>query len=414
MPASPLYTRNFLLFWLGQSISQLGDAIIEVTIPVWVGLLSNDPSHVALVTATEVLPSLCLSPFAGAIADRWRPRSLMMICDLLRGALIGSLLLVPPTILSWYLYLVSCAVAALGSFFSPARNVALHLVVEEGEMLRAQALVRSTQSLALLLGPVLGAGLLLFSGPMAGLLCDALSFGIGAVTLLFIHIEHVRTSLPTLSPSPAWRRIQHDIADGLRFALRDRLLLIILVVSSVTTLIGSLWYAVDVFFVQSSLKVPKAGVGLLWTISGTGGLVGGLLVLRMSKKLRQENMLLMGLSLKGASLLWYALMTSYVWAIPAAFLAGLGENWLLVSLLSLMMEQTRKDMLGRVTALQDTISALSTLLALIVMTLLQKWIAPWQVLLLCGLALCLLSIGTTWGFKVSGHIPSSDFPSNIL
>jgi Transmembrane secretion effector len=64
-------------------VSQLGDAIIEVTLPIRVGILTNDPAHVALVAATEVLPACCLGPFAGACADRWNPRMTMIVCDLL-------------------------------------------------------------------------------------------------------------------------------------------------------------------------------------------------------------------------------------------------------------------------------------------------------------------------------------------
>ena len=74
--------RHFASLWFGQSISQLGDAIIEVTLPIWVSLLTNDPTQVALIAATEVLPALCFGPFAGTYADRWNPRTTMIVCDL--------------------------------------------------------------------------------------------------------------------------------------------------------------------------------------------------------------------------------------------------------------------------------------------------------------------------------------------
>ena len=98
--------RPFASLWLGQIVSQLGDALIEVTLPIWVGMLTNDPTHVALVAATEVLPTLFLGPLTGACADRWNPRTTMIVCDLLRGLLIGSLLLVSPSIRLVSLYVV--------------------------------------------------------------------------------------------------------------------------------------------------------------------------------------------------------------------------------------------------------------------------------------------------------------------
>src|SRR5947209_8285248 len=87
MRASWFLNCNFAALWLGQSVSQLGDALIEVTFPIWVGILTNDPTHVAVVAATEVLPAFCIGPLAGACADRWNPRTTMMVWDLLRAIL---------------------------------------------------------------------------------------------------------------------------------------------------------------------------------------------------------------------------------------------------------------------------------------------------------------------------------------
>lgn len=401
MPSSWFLNRNFASLWLGQSVSQLGDALIEVTLPIWVGILTNDPTHVALVAATEVLPALFIGPFAGACADRWNPRPTMIVCDLLRGILIGFLLLVPPSIRLGSLYVVSFAMAVVGSFFSPAKSVTIRLLVEEEEIVRAQALSRATQSITLILGPVLGSTLLFFFGPTVGLLADAFSFGIGTAALLVMRLDHHPRPASNASLRFAWRTLWTDIQDGLRFTLRDRILAILIVVSSITALVGHLWYSVDVFFVQSSLKVPKESVGLFWTISGAGELLGSLLVLLLFKRLRSETVLLTGLFLRGASLIWYAMMTSSAWAVPAAFLAGLGDDFILVALFSLMMQRTRPEVLGRVTAFSDTASALTTLLALVTVSVLKTWLFPWQLLLLCGLALCLVGISAAPGLRGS-------------
>lgn len=399
MRSSWILNRHFASLWFGQSISQLGDAIIEVTLPIWVGILTNDPTQVALVAATEVLPAFCLGPFTGALVDRWNPRTIMIVCDVLRGGIIGSLLFVPPSITAWYIYVVSFSLALVGSFFSPAKNVTLRLVIEEEEIVRAQALSRTTQSITLILGPVLGAVLLFFFGPKVGLLVDAFSFGIGATALLLMRLVHHPISPPDPASGYNWRTLWVEMGNGLRFTMRDRTLVVLIVASSITALVGHLWYSVDVFFVQSSLKAPKESVGLLWTISGAGGLVGSLLVLLMGNRRRQEAVLLTGLFLRGICLIWYATMTSYAWAVPAAFFAGLGDDFIVVALGSLVMERTKPGMLGRVTAFFDTASALTTLLALITVRLLQTWLYPWQLLLLCGLAICTVCMSTALGLR---------------
>jgi MFS family permease len=393
MRCSWILNRHFVLLWVGQSVSQLGDAIIEVTLPIWVGMLTNDPTRVALVAATEVLPGISLGPFAGALADRWNPRATMIVCDVLRGGLIGSLLLVPASIISWYIYVVSFCVALVSSVFRPAQSVMLRLVIAEEEIVRAQALSRATQSLTLILGPALGAVLLFFFGPKVGLLLDAVSFGGGATALLLMHLAPHPLRFPHSAPDNIWRALWREMREGLRFTMQDRTLAVLIVASSITALVGHLWYAVDVFFVQSSLGAPKASVGLLWAMSGSGGLVGSLLILLLGKKRRQETILLTGLLLRGTSLVWYATMTRYAWAVPAAFLAGLGDDCIMVALGSLVMERTKPGMLGRVTAFFEAANAVTTLLALIAVGFLQTWLSPGSLLLLCGLVICLVCVG---------------------
>ena len=405
MRSSWCLNRHFAWLWFGQSISQLGDAIIEITFPLWITLLTHAPLQVALVVATEVLPPLCLAPLTGMLADRWNPRTTMIVCDLVRGGLVGSLLLVPPAIIGWYIYVVSLSVALVGSFFSPAKQVVLRLVIAEEEIVRAQALSRAAQSITLLLGPALGSLLIFCFGVQIGVLLDALSFGVGAVALLPVKVLYQPSRSRSAFLGQPWRVLWTEVRDGFRSVLQDRVLVLLVTINSVAALVGHLWYAVDVFFVKSSLKAPAASVGLLWAISGAGGLLGSVLILLFANQRQQKGILLIGFLLSGISLVWYATLTSYTWAVAAAFLAGLGDDPGVVALGGLVMARAKPGVLGRVTAFMDATSAFTTLLALLVVGMLQAWLAPWQLLLLCGLALCLVSLGAVFWLREKNGAP---------
>lgn len=394
MPRAWFINRQFVSLWLGQSVSQLGDAVLEVTLPVWVGLLTNNPAQVAGVALAEALPALCPGPLAGVVADRWNPRRTMLACDLLRGLFVAGLLFVPASALPSAIDVVSFCVALLSNLFNPAKSVAIRFLVKDEEIVRAQALARTTQSGALILGPVLGAALLFWLGPISGLLLDALSFGLSAVALLLLPSFPRLPRAAERSLWAAWRAIWQEAWAGIGFAARHQPLVTLLVANSVLSLVGSLWYAVDVFFVQQSLGAQKASVGLLWAASGIGGLLGGALLAALARRARQEWLFLWGLLLRGSSLLCYALMSSYAYALPAALFAGLGEALALIALGSLVMERTAPTLLGRVTALFDTASQLTTLLALLAVGALSAWLSPWQILLLCGFAVILVSPGS--------------------
>lgn len=62
---------------------------------MWLGLISGSPGQVAGLVVAQTLPALVLGPLAGVLADRWNPHRTMIVCDLLRGALVFSLVFVP-------------------------------------------------------------------------------------------------------------------------------------------------------------------------------------------------------------------------------------------------------------------------------------------------------------------------------
>ena len=174
--------RNFGLLWSGQTVSQLGDAVIEVTIPVWIGLVTNSPAHVAGVVAAELLPIIAIGPLAGVAADRFDPRRLAVASDITRALLVLSLAIVPFSL--WYVYLMSALISACGLVFNPAKNVLVTEIVAPSNYLRAQSLMGVSQSSSLLAGPAIGSALLLAFGPDVGFVFDAVTFAVGAAALM--------------------------------------------------------------------------------------------------------------------------------------------------------------------------------------------------------------------------------------
>jgi len=311
----------------------------------------------------------------------------MIICDLLRGALVFSLVFVPPAQLSAALYVVSFAVVLMTLVFNPSRNRLIRGVVPPERLGKALGLLRSAESTALILGSALGSGLLLIFDPATGLVFNAVSYAVGAAALTLMRVP------PDPSPVAAAssQELGRELLDGLRFTVRSPILLGLIGVSSVLALVGNLWFTFDLFFVERSLRAPPESVGLLWTAAGLGGLLGG--VTTVVSKRQPRTMLLAGLALRGGTLLLYALSSSLGWAGVWAFVAGFGEALTLVALQSAVLSRSPQALLGRVTALFDTGNQLASLLALGLVGLLSGLFAPWQVLFSCGVLLCSVAVG---------------------
>ncbi len=361
--------------------------------PVWVGLLTGSPSQIAGLAAAETLPALLAGPFAGVLADRWDPRKTMMACDVLRALLILSLLFAPASVLLPCIYIVGFSMSLVGLFFNPSKNLAIRSVIGDDQITRAQGLSRATESIALILGPVAGSGVLLVFGPAAGLAFDALTFCVGAIAVGLVRMPGRDGIGRSGSGLALLRRLLMELRAGVRITLRSADLVTVLAVNMVVAVVGYVWFAVDIFFVEGSLRAPRESVGFLWTASGAGGLVGGLVVVSVAARLRQSRLLLAGLGVKGGALVWYSLMNSYAWALPAAFASGFGGALLSVAMGGMLMERAPQAVLGRVTALFETSAQAASIVAILSVGVLEDVLAPWQMLLASGLAVSAAFVG---------------------
>jgi MFS family permease len=158
-----LSIRQFRNLWLGQAISQLGDAFYYVVFMYMVKKVTGSDEMVGFVAAMETLPFLLFGPYAGVLADRMDRRRLMLLSDVVSG---GALLVFavflgfvgnPP---AWLLLLMAFMLSTVRTFFMPAKSAAIPNLVPESKLLSANALSMATQNLMPLIGLGLSASVL--------------------------------------------------------------------------------------------------------------------------------------------------------------------------------------------------------------------------------------------------------------
>lgn len=189
-----LRNRNFLLFWLAGATSHIGDFFNTLAL---VKLFSQDPDrlgfYTSLVIVGNMVPTLLLGPVAGTLADRL-PRKVIMVCaDIVRAALMFSMVFVHEPLA---LIGLDFAAAVATAFFSPASSALLPNLVKREELVTAGSLNIMTQRLAMLFGNGLGAVLLVLVGP-AGV------FAINGGLFLVSALAHSGMRVPAVAPGDA-------------------------------------------------------------------------------------------------------------------------------------------------------------------------------------------------------------------
>ncbi len=189
--------RSFLLLWSSQAVSSLGTAMTEYALIVWIYRQAGTVTSTTLLTLCSFAPTILFRFAAGAIADRWDKKRIMLSADLLAACGTFSIYLLYSfsALRVWHLYLINVLLSFMNAFQEPAAFVATSLLVPKKHYTRAGGLQGISGAAVSILAPAFGSGVLAFGGLKVVLICDLCSFFIAfLVLLLFIRIPKVGIS----------------------------------------------------------------------------------------------------------------------------------------------------------------------------------------------------------------------------
>jgi MFS family permease len=270
---------SFRVFWLGQSISLIGDQVTLIAIPlVAVQLLQASPAEMGYLTAAGWLPFLLLALFAGAWVDRrGRRRQVMVVADLGRALVIASIavayLLHILTLV--HLFLVALLAGAFGVFFNVSTQSLFVSMVPREQYPQGQSLLHGSRAFSYVTGPALGGILVqLLSGPIA-LVVDAVSFIVSAASLLRIS--------PT--EPPASPRESGQLLAGVRFVFGNPIMRACLGATAMINLFNFAFSALYILFAVRDLHVVPGELGLILGGAAVGSLLASLITSRLSRRI---------------------------------------------------------------------------------------------------------------------------------
>jgi len=287
-----LRQRSFRLLWAGETISQLGNAMAMVGVPlVAVTVLHASTFTVGVLAAAAWLPWLVIGLPAGAWVDRWPARRVMIVCDVISALLYAS---VP--VAAWAGVLTTGLVVAVqlaggtaSVLFMTAYQVYLPSLVTPGELIEGNTKMQGSASAAAFAGPGLAGLVAQWLGPVTALLGNAVSFLVSAACLLGARPRPSRPPAAAAgrrpaSAAPRPTTLRREIADGLRFVLRDPYLRQLSLFWAAANLALTGYAALLVVFLVRVIGLTPGSVGLLTAIPGIGGILGALLTGRITAR----------------------------------------------------------------------------------------------------------------------------------
>jgi MFS family permease len=270
----PLRERNFLLLFVGQSVSGLGNALVPVALTFALLDLTHSAADLGYVLGTEAAAQVAFLLVGGVIADRVSRRAVMLASDVVRGtgeAVLGILLVTGrPSV--WVIGALAIVQGAAGAAFLPASTGLVPAVVSAANLQQANQLQQVASAAASIGGPALAGILVVTTSPGWAILLDGVSFGVSVILLAAMRLDSV--------PRPARRHFLTDLREGWgEFRSRNWLWPMVLVFSLVNLLIGA--YTVLGPVACQRYFGGAAAWATIATIGGIGSVAGGLMAVRL-------------------------------------------------------------------------------------------------------------------------------------
>ena len=342
-PELPLLrNRNFLWFWTGEGISQLGAQFTALALPVLaVTLLGATEFQVGVLGAAETAAFLVVGLPAGAWIDRMFKRRVMIAADLVRAVTLAAIpaLFFAGLLEMWHLYLVGAIVGVATVFFDVSYQSYIPVLLPGAQVGDANSKLEATSSIARIGGPGLAGALLTVVSAPVLLLADGISYLVSALALWRVK------DTEQLSDPKQRESLPKEIAEGLRFVFGHPLLWRITATTGSSNFFGTLTMTLEAILILRILGFSPVTLGIIFAIGSVGGLLGALATPWVTKRLGEGTAVSVSAVLFGVS----AATVPLAGVLPAIALPLLIGGTFLNSFLVLVYNITQVTMRQRLT-----------------------------------------------------------------
>ena len=276
---------DFLKLWSASTVSLFGTQISQLALPLAAVLvLDASAFEVAALGTVEFLPFILFTLPAGVWVDRLRRRPILIAGDLGRAVLLATIPIAyfADVLTLGQLFVVGFLVGVCTVFFDVAYMSYLPSLVERNAIIEGNSKLQVSQSAAQISGPGFAGVLIeIFTAPYA-VLVDALSF-LGSAAFL------IRIRTPEESPRPAMTgadksSIWTELKEGLRFVLGNPNLRAQAGCTATSNFFFNVAFAIIVVFFVRELGLSPGLIGLVFSVSAVGSLVGAFTSRRISER----------------------------------------------------------------------------------------------------------------------------------
>lgn len=346
--------RDFLLLWSSQAVSELGTAMTNYALVIWIYEQKGTATSTMLLTLCAFMPTILFRFVAGALADRWDKKCIMLVSDLFAACGTLTLLVLHATggLRIWHIYIINVLLSFMNAFQAPASFAATSMLVPERHYARAGGLQGISGAAISILSPALGSVLLAFGGMPVVLLFDLASFAIAFAVLLCC----IRLPKQEYAERAKGETFWQSCLVGMRFVKEHRSLWNITLFIAVTNFLAKLGNdGMLAPFILGRSGNDQQILGMVQSMVSLGVFAGSLIVTAMKPVKKKTRLIFILYAIIFAGNVVQGLsMQPWVWS-AAAFATYMAAAVINANLTSALRTYVPLEMHGRVFSAKDTL-----------------------------------------------------------
>jgi MFS family permease len=336
----------FRQYFIGQSLSMLGDGLRLLAVP----LLAYHLTHSALSTGTaficETVPFSIFSLVGGSLADRIDRRRLMIGCDAIRFAVMTFF-----AVAYWYhvlslgmIYAGLVVISTCAAAFMGGQSSSIPYLLGRERSTQAIAMLMTADNLSYLVTPVVGGAIFAVFGPLPALIVNAATYLASQISLMRIRSLGPDTpqGMPTMS------HLANDIALGFTQLWNDAGMRAQAIAGFFFNIFGFGCYAILIPFLKTTFGASDRVVGVFFGMSAGGAVVGAWFASRWSGRWPFGRALTVAYILDAAAFFPIVLVRN-LWVAAACWtISNAIANFEIAQIIGFRMRVTPEHMVGRV------------------------------------------------------------------
>ncbi|ASS74330.1 hypothetical protein CIG75_04585 [Tumebacillus algifaecis] len=389
---TPLKQRSFRTLFSAQVFSDTGNwfDIIALNLLVAYHWKMDIIANAAIDLAVAV-PWVFLGPLLGVWADRLPRKPVMLICTLLRIAVVIGFIFAPnlPVLLA-----LVFAKTVFSVLFDPARQGLFRQVVPEAELAEATALSQMCSNATKILGPTIGGLLMAVASPTYVFVTEAILYGIALIFLL--RLPNVK--LATVEGKQEEKNFWRELKEGIQHVRKKRIMMVAITLAALNLFFVFLY---DAFFapLTLALQLGQVGYGLIVSSFGIGAVAGALLSGQWTWWKRNPlHMMCFALLFGGSMVVVIGLGGMGIingsiafWCVVCLLVGALGAGNA-VPFGYILQSETPPELMGRVFSVSNAMQGVMLLSAPMLGVALGRWLGIGAVFAFSGVMLVLTAI----------------------